>query len=476
MEELYRKLVVLWREAVEGLTVEEKANISNLDDFRAPCQLEVIVLENSELGITTQLWVFSHFGDEPDLNIIISNVVSSIDAGSRLPEISKSKRFERLLPEKTRFLGAKAYRDLVESHLLSLTESHRNFAIRKLWSGQLPREGIGSKQMLSEEAFIWEFNGVLDSKRIDEIVNGIIKDAKDRTRRKTETQAPTEAAKRNEIQAKGTLIYPHVWVNSRPLHSFEDDLNDRMYARQRPRMLSNEPIVFEKVGRFFGLTTREGLVAITVEDNVLALRILNSFMSLMTLRGTPAIAIRENELAELTLDPNSGKVLGSHASIVVPRMLPYDFSFIRPRWQEERMPVLGVNFIKQIWRDVARIMKDDFTLDLLQTFGDVYTHFQKAEYTQTILLAWILVEKWYASIQGRVMRAGESTKKRRSNRVKDIVQLLETEALIDREVASQIYQLRLLRTEVVHTVKYVTKEEAQFALSVAVSILQGKKS
>lgn len=476
MEELYKRLILSWREAFEGLTAEEKAIISNLDDFRAPCQIEVIVLGNPQLGITNQIWLFSHFKDEPDLNIIIDGPINSVDARSKLPEISKSNRFERLLPEKTRFLGAKTYRDLIESHLLSLVESVRNLAVRKLWSEELPREGVSVKRMLSEEAFIWEFQGVLDSKAIDGIVTQIMKAAKDKTRQKEQAQAPTGPPKRNEIKAKGTLIYPHVWIGSRPLHSFEDDVNDRMYAQQRRRIGPDETIVFDKVGKLFGLTTREGLVAITLEDNALALRILNSFMSLMTLRGTPALAIRENELVELTLDPNTGKVLGSHASIVLPRMLPYDLSFVRPRWEEERMPVLEVNFVKQVWKDLARVLEDDFTLNLLQIFGEVYTHFQRTEYPQTILLAWTMVEKWYASIQDRVAKAEKLTKTRRYNRVQDIIQLLETEALIDRDVASQMYQLRLLRNEVVHTLKYVTKEEAQFALSTVVSILQGKKS
>ena len=472
MEELYRQLILSWRESFENLTSEERTSLSNLDDFRVPCQLEVILLENQQLGITEQLWIISHFDNEPDLSITIHGPINSIDANNRLPEISKLKRFERLLPENTMFLGVKMYRDLIEGHLLRLIESFRNSALRKLWSGQQPIEGVRSKYWLSEEAFVWEFGGVLDLKAIDRIVGAVMKDAKDNARQKKQAPIETAAPKRNEIKARGTYIYPHVWVGSRPSHPFENDLNDRMYARQHYESRLQETVVFDKVGDFYGLTTREGLVAVTMENNTAALRILNSFMSLLTIQGIPALAARDNELGELTLDPNSGKVLGSHMTVVLPRMLPSDFSFVRPRWQEERMPVLEVNFVKQIWKNIARILQDEVSLDLLQIFGEVYTHFQRGEYPQTTLLAWTLIERWYVSTREQAVEPEKLKKTRRISHVADIVHLLEAETLIDRDMASKIYRLWQLRTEVVHTFKNVTKEEAQIALATIATILE----
>ena len=484
MEEIYKQLVLSWREAFERLTPDERNCVSSLDDFRAPCQLEVILLENRQLRIIDQLWIISHFKNEPDLTIIIHGPISSVDATSKLPEISESKRLERSLPEKTMFLGAKTYRDLMEGHLLRLTESFRSISLQKLWSRQLPKGSssglIGSKMRLSEEASTWEFHGALNSRAIGVIINSIMNAAKKEARAKGQAKPAVEAIKRkdiNEIKAKGTYIYPHVWVGSKLEHSFKDDLNEKMYARQRLHIGFAETIVFEKVGNIHGLVTKEGLVAVTVEDNIAALQILNSFMSLLTLRGIPALAMRENELADLTLDPNTGKILGSQTPMTLPRMALADPLFVRPRWQEERMSVLQVDFVKEIWKEIARITKDHTSLDLLQIFGEVYTHFQRGEYPQTVLLAWTLVERWYASIREQARRPEKLKKGSRLHRVVefDMLRTLEAEALIDSELASKMYQLRQLRGQVVHSFRTVNKEEAQTALTIATTILQGIK-
>jgi hypothetical protein len=476
MEELYKQLILSWRRTFEALTLEEKASISNLDNLRTPCQLEVILLQNEQLGITEQLWIITHFTNEPDLSINVHKPITSVNATKALPEIIKSHRFQMPLPENTRFLGAKTYSDLIEGHLLTLVESFRDSAVRNLWSGQLPMQGVHRKSFLSEEAFIWHFRGIVDAKAIEDLVTDIMKHAKeDARKRKEQPPTATKAPKRDEIKARGTYIYPHVWVGSRPLYSFEDELNDRIYARQRYRIGFDETVVFDRLESFYAVTTRDGLIAVTLEDNAAALRILNSFMSLLTLRGTPALAVRQNELGELTLDPSTGKVIGSHMAIILPRMLPRDPSFVRPRWQEERMPVLQLNLVKEIWKDVATILDDHVTSDLLQIFGEVYTHFQRAEYPQAILLAWTLIERWYVSIRERAIGLEKLTKIRRSYHVADMLHLLETEALIDRDTASNMYQLWQLRTEVVHTFKHVTKEEAQIALAIVANVLQGIK-
>jgi len=476
MEEIYRRLIVSWREASEALTPDERSGVSNLVDFRAPCQLDVVLLENRSLDVTMQLWMFSHFEDMPDLSVVIHGPVGTFEANAKLAQVVRSIRFDRALPDKTRFLGATTYRDLVESHILGLVESFREALLRNVWSGQPQRAGVRLKQFMSEQAFIWQYEGVLDQEAIDRIIAKLSDDARQYALRKKETrQAKATAEKRNEIKVKGTYIYPHVWIGSRPSHSFENDLNERIYGRRIPRVGFAEPVLFDRLGRLCALATHDGLVAFSLEDNFEALRILNSFMSLLTLRGIPALAVRENELAELTLDPSTGKVIGSNMSIIQPRMLPSDPSFIQPRWQEERMPVVEVSLVQEICHSITAILDDNTSLDLLQLFGEVYTHFQRSEYHQTVLMAWALVEKWYLPIRERAIRLGKLSRTPRSPRMADIMDLLDDD-LLEMAIATQIFQLWRLRSEVVHRSTYVTKEEAQTALAIAVALLESPTS
>lgn len=472
MEEIYKNLISTWREAYEGLDAEGKASIQYIDDLRPPCQIMVVILENKKLRVKQQLLVISHFEDEADCDIKVIGPINSTEASDRLLEAVKEKRFERSLPEKTFFPTTRTYSELVQNHLLSLVRSFRNLVIQNIWTGKLPKSGARSKQLLSKEVSVWEFIGTLDNRKIKDIVSSSMQSMKSEVLRKGKSPAPKEMQKRKELKAYGALVYPHLWVGSRPTHSFEEDMRNVMYDRQPNFPFIEKPVVFERIGELTWLATQKGTVGIAVTDKILAMRFLNAFMSLLILRGTPAFVIRENELVEMTLDPDTGKVLGSQSAIILPRMLPHDPSFVRPRWQEESMPVLETSILKQIWEVIGGIANNAAALDTLRTFGEVYTHFQRDEYSQAILLAWVMVEKWYESHKEEISKVEKAAKRRGIGRKKDIIKLLEAESEMSTDIISKIYQLRLLRNQVSHTIGSATKEDAKLALETVITILE----
>ncbi len=159
MEEIYKNLISTWREASEGLTAEEKTRVQYIDDLRSPCQIMAVILENKKLRVKQQLLVISHFKDESDCDIKVIGPIDSIEASDRLLEVVKGKRFERPLPQKTFFPTVKTYSELVQSHLLNLIGSFRNLVIQNIWTGKLPKAGVSSMQLLSEEVSAWNFIG-----------------------------------------------------------------------------------------------------------------------------------------------------------------------------------------------------------------------------------------------------------------------------------------------------------------------------
>lgn len=475
MEEIYKNLISTWREACEGLNSEEKSRIQHIDDLRPPCQIMAVILENRKTRVKKQLLIISHFKDEPDCDIKVIGPIDSTEASDRLIDVVREKRFERPLPEKTFFPTVKTYSELVQSHLLSLVGSFRNLVIQNIWTGKLPKSGVGSKQLLSEEVSVWEFIGKLDNRKIKDIVNSSMQGIKSEVLRRGKSQEPKEPQKQKELTAYGALIYPHLWVDSRPKHSFKEDILNVMYDRQSHFPIIERPVLFESIGGLTWLATQEGLISVVVADKtdkILAMRLINAFMSLLILRGTPAFVVRENELIEMSLEPNTGKVLRSQSAMVLPRMLINDPSFVRPRWQEELMPVINIDILKQLWKAVGEIANNDAALDTLITFGEVYTHFQRAEYSQAVLLAWTIVEKWYESSKAEISKVEKATKRRGTSQRKDIIKLLETESKMSTDLVSKLYQLRLLRNQVSHTIGSATKEDAKFALETIITILQ----
>jgi len=157
-------------------------------------------------------------------------------------------------------------------------------------------------------------------------------------------------------------------------------------------------------------------------------------------------------------------------------MLPRDPSFVRTRWQEEFMPVVKISTIKQIWKGIGKIADNDTALNTLRIFGEVYTHFHRDEYSQAILLAWIMVEKWYESSKEEISKVEKIPKRRGIGRKKDIVKLLETESKMSSDIISKVYQLRLLRNQVIHAMGSATKEDAKLALETVIAIIQTGQS
>ena len=468
MSSIYLDLISACRKAIEVIYSESGAGVELIDDFRAPCQLEVVILKASHLDITLQLWIVTHFTDEPDQSIQIHGPIDTAQAMAEFSSIVGSNRFDKPLPENTRFLGAATYRDLVESHLLSLAETMRQSILKKLWTGKSPSVGIASKQLLSENAFIWKLAGDMDESSLGRAVGSIHP-------RPKPTQPATPPPVREPVttvpQAMGTYIFPHVWIESRPTHSFAHDLNQRMYGWQLAFHDLGEIVASDNREQLSWIATRNGLVAVTTKDRPSAVRVLNSFMALLTLRGTPALALRENELMSLSVDFASHKIGGWSAPMILPRMEPLHDRFVLESWREKSMPVIAKDAIVQTWNDIISLSGNDAALDLLETFGEVYTHFQKGEYPQAVLLAWTMVEMWYQGIRGRVANIDRGLRKRQPE-MASILKLLEIDAETNSELASQIYALRALRSEVSHYMRHVTKEEAQLALAMAFGIIR----
>ena len=469
--EVFIKLVNDWRKAFEKLTPEEKAQVQNLNSLNGPCQIMAVILQNKELGITEQTWIISHFSDENDLSIKVIGPLDGINTVNALSELMKEEKFDRSLPPNTWFLGAKVYRDVIEGHLLSLIDSFRTTAVQRIWTGKGPNVGITSKFLLGNEVSVWQFNGLLLDRSIDEIVENEIKIIKQSIIRPAPNQEQNKEIKEN-IQGNGTIIYPNVWIGARPNHSFEEDLKARLYGRELHRFPKNDSVASGRINDLLWSITMDGLISVGVADKSKVLRILNAFMALLVVQGVPAFAIRESELIQVTMSPDDGKPLGTQASMILPRMLPLEMSFSRARWQEEMMPILEVSKIKNIWEELEKINNNDQLIDALILFGNIYTHFQREEYSETILFSWIMIDKWYRSNRNRISNLERSINKTSQSRKKNLINLLEAENEVDSQIIERLYDIYRLRSKVNHSFRDITKDDAKFALETALLILQ----
>jgi hypothetical protein len=459
-----------WRRTFDSMSTEERQRVTNLDRFSSPCQLEIIWLRSKQLDLDYQLWIVTHFESEPDADVFVHGPIESEDAQEALAAIPDSPRYDRPLPEEARYIGVKSYRGLVEGHLLGLIREFRRAAVRHIWSNVHPQPAIQMKQWLSRDAFVWVVRGspaTLDYKAVVEnIVSGV--------RPGVEPQRPTQPQPKAKEKTKGfgTYIYPHAWIGSRPVLTFRQQIADQMYDAVRFAIRPSESVFVKQINNTYVLVTNDGFVAIGLQDRRKALRAINTFMALLTLEGIPAFAVSDSELGDITLDD---KGIGqSNMAIVLPRMQPLDPLLPAQNWQLERMPVIETKKVERLWQDALDAFKDETLTILLGIFEQTYTHFQRSEYAQTVLLAWIFVEKWSNSLQ-RQLKKEEVPVIADSGHIYSVFEFLpflKQVGYVDKSLLDELRRLSHTRSSVIHRFTEVTKDQAETALLTVLRLLK----
>ncbi|MEK7309316.1 MAG: hypothetical protein AAB038_00680 [Planctomycetota bacterium] len=172
MQNWIRHLVQDFRTEYAKLSKQDKENVSNLDNLSSPLQVEVFVIKNHGLMIQDQLFIFTHFKDKPDLDIIV-NESDSNEASEKLKEKLKDEKWQRKLPEDeiriSKNESKRIYATLLEGLFIDLLRSFKGGAFITIFSKQnLYQAGIGMKRRLTDDSFSWKASGnvqQLDTKK-----------------------------------------------------------------------------------------------------------------------------------------------------------------------------------------------------------------------------------------------------------------------------------------------------------------------
>jgi hypothetical protein len=471
VKELFLNFVEEWRKRFNSMSTEERQRVTNLDQFSSPCQLEVIWLRSKQLDLDFQLWIVTHFENEPDVEVFIHGPIESEDAQEALATIPELTRYNRPLPEEARYIGVKSYRGLIEGHVLGLIREFRRAAVHQIWSSVHPQPAVQMKQWLSPDAFVWVLRGSPETVDYKTIIENIVSEA----RRVVGAQQPTQPKPEAKEKTKGfgTYIYPHVWIGSRPVPSFKQQIADQMYDAMRFTIRPSKPVFATQINNTYVLATNDGFVAIGLQDRSQAIRAMNTFMALLTLEGIPAFAVSDGELGDVTLDE---KGIGQlNMAIVLPRMQPLHPLLAMQRWELELMSVVEIKKVERLWHDALDAFKDDTLTTLLGIFEEVYTHFQRGEYAQTVLLAWIFVEKWSNSLQSQLKKEASpdiADSRRQIYSVFEFLPFLKQIGYADKSLVDELKRLSHLRSSVIHRFTAVTKEQAESALLIVLRLLK----
>lgn len=481
-----QELIRRWREEFAKLnSTQQEALTGTLADLTEPCQVVVIWLRNARLGIDRQLWLITHFDDEPDLDIVIGDPLETTEVQSQLSSVIDIPRFRRPLPKPKLFFGVTTYAELVESQALALIEGIRGEILQMVWVGTTMRSFRPVMQhRISDHVVTWIFNDSPDNLDASTLVDQMIQELKTRAEQienaRQARTAPTPVVDNGESSSMrrgfGSYLYPREWIGEKPLISFERRVRTAMFNNPvgLDQSLNAPLVLFKEVGDFHIVAKQDGFIGVTIDDRESALRVLNIFMSLMTASGVPALSMRDNDLQTINVDVVGERIVSTQGPLTLPRMLPSYPSAREPEFEISLREPLSLEKLIELWDGTAAILENQGVAELFWQFGEVYTHFQNEEYSACILFASKWVEQWSQLSESGLGLSGDSQPDRIGARhsIFEAFEWLDKVSEIDLGLGERLRELRQIRNRVLHENDPATRSDAEKALA-AVAVLLG---
>ena len=473
-----KKLVIEFRKQYDLLSPDEqKKNISNLDNFSFPCQINVIWCQFYDINL--QIMIITKWEDREDLEINIYGPIESKDIIEILENILEEKKWNRSFDKDERCSLAKGenkYSTRLKGIFInSFTNFKRDISL-KAFKGYKEKPFVPGKGYFAKDAFYWICQGKMQDSDITQIINEIFEDIK--KDKKTLIRKITE--KENRIKGYGAYFFPPIWVEDEPEISLEDVITERplidYYTKPAYQTeLNNRILLFHK----------DGLIIIGGEDKNKALEYLNLILSIACLYNYPSFAITENEIGELDINLDNLKINGPTMSLASIRNLAcqeryYKYSSL-PIVNPYTRKIIPLNTLKNIIDLSIKLITNskEEMMNYLRNFLGGYTLFCNAEYSQSFIINWVILEKRIIQLRNRLFdRKSNITSDRRSKlknsnywNADNLIEVLNFTGFINDTLYKKFIKLKKIRNKFAHDGKSVTEEQAKDCLIFSYNIL-----
>ena len=372
-EEYLVTLMDKFRERLAELSDEERCAASRvLCDFTSPCQTLVIWAKEPEF----QIVIFSHIQSFEDKLV---KVYEPIENNKLIDEIE-----ERVLNDKlVKAIG----REYVESALIHALRDIQN-RLNPLVS--MPKESsISIASRVSGNAFLWVIIGNITNIDMNDVLNKCIQDIRNASR-PVQPVKPIPQKEKVLLKGYGTYIYPPVWIGEVPKPSFRERFRGPFLWRY-----SNERVISTTYKGVPLIVTRDGYIAIGVEDKTKALTYLNEIMAtLLVIRRIPVFIIRELDLGETEITEHGFTKSWYPLSIRSKLYSPLEERY-NPEVLAKERRIIKEEDVAKIIRWSELITTDERLKTLLLLTLETFTHIFNSEYKQALILGWVILEEFY---------------------------------------------------------------------------------
>jgi hypothetical protein len=231
--------------------------------------------------------------------------------------------------------------------------------------------------------------------------------------------------------------------------------------------LSNKKLIFNT----------DGFVGIDSQSKEEAMRVFNAFFSVAHIFGVQCFSVNEDDIADITIDKNKMEIGG-----------------MSMQGHSERMQLIGINqdsksnmrfriikqeTIKQIVDLTNKIINDKVIVSQLTFLLEGYTYYTHSEYSQSFIMDWLIVEKFFAGKWDDLLNKREITGSRK-NDFKDAdkwdayhkLELLNFVGEIDNEKYLMLREFNTKRNHLVHNGEQIKQEDADKLYKLALEIVK----
>lgn len=448
LKEWYENFLKLFREEFSKLSDEEKKHISNMHNFRSPCQIEVFWLKQPEW----QLSIETHFKDRPDGEITINGPYDPSVFQDEVKSILNQPRWNVTIDEHSSE-STKYYSDRLAERLHGFVEMAKN----ALFSDWKKLNGM-TTSLIGKNETITHFHGNVSNYDYRAWVQHIINETKQQLEDSKTRPAPKEPSpKVDYLKGFATYFYPPIIIGKnsrRTVNEIFHGVKSTSFS-----LFDKEPfdVTFDDI---FVLVEKDGFIGVYTNNTIESLEILNTIMMVSVLDGLDAYIVREHELSKIEYDPKMHNIVSRSYSYNSPRNKLFDG--IPDKTLEYETRHVDEERIKKIFEKASKIFADKNLADDLRFLLESTTHMKNSEFPQAFIMSWIIIEKHI--LQKWHKKHDVTNKKTKSPTVDVMINDLKDEL---QEKFSDFTELRKIRNSFMHGMKKIAQNEAQKCVDIS---------
>ena len=470
-------MIDYFRTEVEKLNDEERGCIRPISSLAKPCQLNII----SSFNHGHHLVIKTHFSELEDRLIRITQLGQhSFAAQLRdmivdpkfLPQIKKAESHHGSYP----CPDGLAYRIILFGRVVR----------SELNQASVGYHGLSLRVAINPVA-VWQL-GSMDGWDYKKVVNESINDFKaDAVRRKETTMrsgasykqpqtSTTEQAKINTTQESrqpsgfGTCFYPPILIGE-----LSSTIEAQIHQKTEP-LAKN--ILVAKIGGMKIAVSKGGLLGVQTDDPETAEKILNVIMAVSLICGLPTSFVQKPEVAHIYFE-SEFKMRASEWMMSSLRMQAFD-SLVSP-WMNHRgvdKEQISLDDLERIVGHCERVWSMPKNHRFLELVLSAHTFLSDDIYWQSFLSSWTVIELHIHGLWKNKLKKSDATERIICNlnrlNTNNILEVLYVDELVTKSDYQNWNKMRMLRNNVIHRGRTITKEQANECYKIARAIVKRK--